>query len=168
DEAIEQTLFVAKEVQVYRVPPRPSSGGHKSGDWKVADRIFQGRLRVLSIGEKCELRLEEPGSGELYAMCPVPLGQRAVAVEPVADSSRYFVLRLVDATTKRHAFIGMGFTDRTEAFDFNVALSDHEKYIRRAKEVQAAAKDDAPSGASEASSLYKKQDLSLKEGETIK
>ncbi len=142
-------------------------------------------------------------SGELFAMCPVPLGQRAVAVEPVADSSRYFVLRLVDATTKRHAFIGMGFTDRTEAFDFNVALvrclpwlstclasscnkdwpctldlptsswsvlvqSDHEKYIRRAKEVQAAAKDDAPSGASEASSLYKKQDLSLKEGETIK
>ena len=67
DEAIEQTLFVAKEVQVYKIPPRPSSGGHKSGDWKVADRIFQGRLRVLSIGEKCELRLEEPGRlGLLY------------------------------------------------------------------------------------------------------
>ena len=25
------------------------------------DRIFQGRLRVVSIGELCELRLEEPG-----------------------------------------------------------------------------------------------------------
>ncbi|CAL8467880.1 g7418 [Coccomyxa elongata] len=168
DEAIEQTLFLAKEVQVYTIPPRPSSGGHKSGEWKVADRIFEGRLRVLSIGERCELRLEEPSSGELFAMCPVPLGQRAVAVEPVADSSRYFVLRLEDATTRRHAFIGMGFTDRTEAFDFNVALSDHEKYIRRAKEVQAAAKEDAPSTSAEAATLYKKQDLSLKEGETIK
>ncbi len=61
DEAIEQTLFLAKEVQVYTIPPRPSSGGHKSGEWKVADRIFEGRLRVLSIGERCELRLEDPG-----------------------------------------------------------------------------------------------------------
>ena len=36
-------------------------GGHKSGDWKVADRIFEGRLRVVSIGELCELRLDETG-----------------------------------------------------------------------------------------------------------
>lgn len=34
--------------------------------------------------------------------------------------------------------------------------------------MHAAAKEDAPSGSTEASSLYKKQDLSLKEGETIK
>lgn len=49
-----------------------------------------------------------------------------------------------------------------------VLQSDHEKYCRRAKEVQAAAKEDAPSTSTEAASLYKKQDLSLKEGETIK
>ena len=61
DGQIEQTLFVAKEVNVYKIPPRAGVKGHISGDWKVADKIFTGRLRVISIGDDCELRLEEPG-----------------------------------------------------------------------------------------------------------
>lgn len=63
-----------------------------------------------------------PCSGELFGTCPVGAGQRAVAVEPVSDSSRYFVLRLLDKSSGRHAFVGLGFNDRGEAFDFNVAL----------------------------------------------
>ena len=61
-------------------------------------------------------------SGEIFGVCPVAHGQRSVAVEPVSDSSRYFVLRLLDKATGRHAFVGLGFSDRSEAFDFNVAL----------------------------------------------
>ena len=34
-------------------------------------------------------------AGELFAMCPVD-AHPGVAVEPVSDSSRYFVLRLAD------------------------------------------------------------------------
>ncbi|KAM0008159.1 putative PH-like domain superfamily, NECAP, PHear domain-containing protein [Helianthus debilis subsp. tardiflorus] len=55
------------------------------------------------------------------------------AVESVLDSLRYFVLKIEDGTGK-HAFIGLWFTERNEAFDFNVALSDHEKYVKRESE----------------------------------
>jgi hypothetical protein len=47
--------------------------------------------------------------------------------------------------------------------------SDHEKYIQRAKDVQAVVSEDGPVVSStDAAALYKKQDLSLKEGETLK
>lgn len=48
-------------------------------------------------------------AGELFAECPVPVDKPLVtAVEPVVDSSRYFVLRIVDrdSASQRHAFIG--------------------------------------------------------------
>jgi hypothetical protein len=56
----------------------------------------------------------------------------------VTDSSRYFVLRIENQG--RHAFIGLGFAERNEAFDFNVALQDHKKYLRHKAESAAAAK----------------------------
>lgn len=172
---IEHTLFVCRQVNLYRVPPKATAGGHKSGEWKVVDKIFTGRLKLTAKGDSAEVRLEDSDSGDLFAMCPVPLGQRDIAVEPASDSSRNFVLRVVDPASKRHAFLGLGFSERHEAFDFNVALSDHEKHSQRAKEVTSAASS-AASGTSiapalaqsDAATLYKKQDLSLKEGQTIK
>lgn len=38
-EDIEQTLFITPTVSVYRIPPSTSLG-HRSGEWRVADKIF--------------------------------------------------------------------------------------------------------------------------------
>jgi hypothetical protein len=41
-------------------------------------------------------------------------------VEPVLDSSRYFVLR-VEGDGGKRAYIGMGFAERGDAFDFQAS-----------------------------------------------
>lgn len=56
---VEHTLFVCRQVNLYRVPPKATAGGHKSGEWKVADKIFTGRLKLTAKGEAAEVRLED-------------------------------------------------------------------------------------------------------------
>ncbi len=87
---------------------------------------WSGRLRIVSQGTKCIIKLEDKNSGELFAACPVE-EYPSLAVESVSDSARYFVIRIKD-DSGRTAFIGMGFVDRSDSFDFNVALQDHFKY----------------------------------------
>ncbi|XP_015891305.1 uncharacterized protein At1g03900 isoform X1 [Ziziphus jujuba] len=164
EEAFEHTLLVVREVSVYKIPPRTTSGGYKCGEWLQSDKIWSGRLRVVSCKDRCEIRLEDPNSGDLFAACFVHPGQRENAVETVLDSSRYFVLKIEDGTGK-HAFIGLGFSERNEAFDFNVALSDHEKYVRREHEKETTggeASDDTHID------IHPAVNHRLKEGETIR
>jgi len=162
EDVIEHTLLLVREVHVYQIPPRSSSSGYKCAEWLVKDRIWSGRLRIVSVGDICEIRLEDPNSSELFAACPVQAGKREASVENVMDSSRYFVLRIEDGSGK-HAFIGLGFNERNEAFDFNVAISDHEKHVLRARENNEEATEEE-AGAPQAPAL----DLRLKEGEKIR
>lgn len=63
---VEHTLFVCRQVNLYRVPPKATAGGHKSGEWKVADKIFTGRLKLTAKGEAAEVRLED---SDTYVTC---------------------------------------------------------------------------------------------------
>ena len=82
---------------------------------------------------KVRLKLEDKGNGELFAACPVD-AYPGPAVEAVTDSSRYFVIRIMDEGG-RSAFIGIGFSDRSDSFDLNVALQDHFKGVKKEDEI---------------------------------
>ncbi|EPS66781.1 hypothetical protein M569_07994, partial [Genlisea aurea] len=167
EETFEHTLLVVREVSVYKIPPRPNSGGYKCGEWLQSDKIWSGRLRVISCGARCEIRMEDPNSGELFAACFINPGQREAAVESVLDSSRYFVLRIEDGRGK-HAFIGLGFYERNEAFDFNVALSDHEKYVKREGDKEVGSNGTDGGGEQGHIDIHPAVNHKLKEGETIR
>ena len=50
------------------------------------------------------------------------------------DLPRYFVIKIVD-DNGRSAFIGIGFSDRSDSFDLNVALQDHFKGVTKEAEI---------------------------------
>jgi len=151
----ERVLLVKPDVFVYKIPPRTSNRGYRASDWKLDEPDWTGRLRVIAKGQECIIKLEDKSSGELFAQCPVDK-YPGVSVEAVSDSSRYFVIKIM-SETGRSAFIGIGFADRGDSFDLNVALQDHFKIIEKEKEAQQTSEDAGP-----------KLDLKFKEGETIK
>jgi len=94
---------------------------------------------VLEKGKSCEIRLEDgntgksresrlnilgkvqlkpdliwmiPDAGELFALTNYSPSNNSV--EPVLDSSRYFVLR-VEGDGGKKAYIGLGFEERSDA-----------------------------------------------------
>jgi len=153
---IESILFIAREVMVYQVPPRSSQAGYKAADWNVESFLWKGRLRVIEVGDKCDLRLEDLSTGELFAS--VKYVTPWTQVEPVLDSSRYFVLR-VEGDDGKRAYIGMGFQERGEAFDFQVAL---QSVAKRSNQSSSEPDSDQP-----AKPAGPPKDYSLKEGQTF-
>lgn len=157
DNSYESILCVKPEVHVYRIPPRASNRGYRAADWKLDEPAWSGRMKITAKGKMAYIKLEDKNTGELFAQAPVEQ-YPGVAVEAVTDSSRYFVIRIDDGNG-RHAFIGVGFADRGDSFDFNVALQDHFKWVKQEGELAKleASQINAP-----------KLDLSFKEGQTIK
>jgi hypothetical protein len=121
---MELCLLVIKQVcplnkvMVYQIPPRQTARGHLASTWDVEKYIWSGKLKVMSSG--CILLEDDQG---LFAKAIITDS----FLEPVMDSSRYFVLKITE--TDKHAFIGIGFPDRQSAFDLNVAVQDYHKCV---------------------------------------
>lgn len=155
-EDYESVLLVKSEVFVYRIPARTSNRGYRAADWSLGTPDWTGRMRLVNRKQECILKLEDKTSGELFAKCPIDK-YPGLAIEAVTDSSRYFVLRIQDEGG-RAAFIGLGFGDRSDSFDLNVALQDHFKYVKKEEEAEKEKEDGVKPAL----------DLGFKDGQTIK
>jgi len=110
----------------------------------------------------------------LFAMCVVDLeGNKKMEhfVDAVVDSSRYFVVKISDQKTGRHANIGVGFRERDDASNFRMALQEYERSLRRERTAEAMhhayEEGSASSEDGKRSPLPEVGDLTLKEGEKI-
>mmetsp|Transcript_52733 Transcript_52733/g.146412 ORF Transcript_52733/g.146412 Transcript_52733/m.146412 type:complete len:152 (+) Transcript_52733:364-819(+) len=66
--------------------------------------------------------------------CPIRLGDGKFLphfLEPVVDSSRYFVLRVQAQNSNKHAYVGIGFREREAAFSLKATLQVRGKSRRR-------------------------------------
>ncbi|KAL7537990.1 hypothetical protein ACHAXR_009425 [Thalassiosira sp. AJA248-18] len=162
DELIERVRLKIPNAHVFKLPPKPSSGGWRGADWR--DKVWQGTLKVVERGEETAVLLVDANEERnIFAVCPIRHnidGKNTSAVgngiDRCIDSSRYFVLRIQNAQG-RHMFIGLAFNERNDAFDFNTALEDS----RREKELERKA-------ALGISSVVKGVDYGMKEGEKIR
>lgn len=192
-DAIQRVLYLTPKVHVYAVPPLTSNKGYTASIWTVQPPIFTARLRVLETAiplpttsttaattaasratnpslnpnEKVTttILLEDPATGDLFAAAPYT---SPTAVSPCIDSSRFFALRVV-GEGGRKATLGIGYEERSDAFDFGVALQEAAKVLG----VEAGL-GGAPAGGVRGARAAQvqaqkevKRDYSLKEGQTI-
>ncbi|XP_068666328.1 uncharacterized protein At1g03900 [Aristolochia californica] len=158
-ESLELVLFQVSDCYVYLIPPRKSAASYRADEWNVNKWAWEGALKVISKGEECIIKLEDKTTGELYARAFLRNGEPH-PLESVIDSSRYFVLRIEENVggRLRHAFIGLGFRERSQAYDFQAALHDHMKYLNKKKTAE-----EMEQHYQQTSSV----DYSLKEGQTL-
>ena len=152
---LERTLLTCPEAFVYRVPPLRTSGGHRAEQWDLSDPLETCSLVVKRVDDRLHLSLwaERPRQGgpkgatepHLFAVAKIELDVGAPAggngrmerwVEPVADSSRYSVVRIADERTGREALIGLGFRERSDAMGFKMALQEYEQSLRRERDAE--------------------------------
>jgi hypothetical protein len=169
-DAIQRILFIAPSVHIYNIPPLTSTKGYVASSWTADNnkrQIFTARLRILETAiptfnneetVKTDILLEDPSNGQLFAAAPYTV---PAVVEQVLDSSRFFALR-VQGEDGRKAVLGFGFEERSEAFDFSVALQEVRKTLGIEDDGKAEGKR-----VEKKEKVVEKKDFSLKEGETI-
>jgi hypothetical protein len=131
DTAVEttRTLCRAETMYCFKVPPRGPQGysakllkEHPAGSYTL-EIVAKGREAVILLKQRAPPH-------KTFCMSPIVPGG-ADCYEKAFDSSRYFVLRIEDARTKKTASIGIGFNEREQALNFKVSVQDFLEGVKR-------------------------------------
>ncbi|KAK4544911.1 hypothetical protein LTR36_003816 [Oleoguttula mirabilis] len=170
DSAFQRVLFVTNNVHVYGIPPITSTKGFSAGSWTsptqpTAQQIFTARLRVLETtvdsNVKVDIVLEDSSTGDLFAAAPYT---SEAVVQQANDSSRFFAVR-VQGEGGMKATLGIGFEDRSPAFDFSIGLGEARKVL--GMEPNTGGQPGRGAHGSGITEEESKTDFSLKKGEQI-
>eukprot|EP00941_MAST-03F_sp_MAST-3F-sp1_P004142 g4142.t1 len=180
DEFVERVLWSTSECFVYRVPTRSSAlERYRADTWGLDKPLLTARLSVVEKGSLCTVKLwndENPDKPKLVCAAPIcieeegPKSKLDFFVEAVADSSRYFVLRIEDKKTSRTALIGIGFRARDSAFSFQQSIQESIRFAKRqskAMELQAALEKEVEEDGS-MKPFVPSNKFALKEGQNVK
>ncbi len=117
------------ECFIYKVPPLRSAAGHRAEDWDLAQPLVTGCLRIYENKNELKIILyslvnnnstnRSDDNIKLFGECVIPHNNNekfrsmsekvTVYCDGVVDSSRYYVLRLVNRSDNKTLMIGIGF-----------------------------------------------------------
>lgn len=129
-EIVEYVRCKLNDAYILKAPiSRPDSG------WKATElkeELWKGTIKVVDRDSHSVIVLVD-NAANIFAVWPI---EDDDTVERCTDSSRYFIVKTKDASIAGYKFIAIAFNERTDAFEFNVALqtSKREREDRMTRE----------------------------------
>lgn len=134
---LRQTLMTQDECFVYKVPPLATASGYRANEWNLAQPLQTCGFQVERRDNDLFLLFTMENHTKLFALSKIADGEHVQrSVEPVLDSSRYFVTKIMQQTDNRTALLGFGFRDRDVAIDLLGNLQQFQKSIQREMEAK--------------------------------
>lgn len=140
------------ECFVYKVPPLATASGYKANDWNLANPIETCGFQIERRNNSLYLLFTLHNHTKLFALSCIDASQPITrSVEPVTDSSRYFVCQIMQpgqqqaasaasgsggASKPKTALLGFGFRDRDVAVDLLGNLQQFTRSIEREREAK--------------------------------
>jgi adaptin ear-binding coat-associated protein 1/2 len=133
---LRQTLMTQDECFVYKVPPLATASGYRANEWNLAQPLQTCGFQVERRDNDLYLLFTLENHTKLFALSKIADGEHVQrSVEPVLDSSRYFVTKIT-TQHNRTAQLGFGFRDRDVAIDLLGNLQQFQKSIQRELEAK--------------------------------
>ena len=118
----ESLILCIEQCMLFRIALPNGEYKRNAGEWQQSDFLSSGKLLIFRDSTGFFIRIIDENENELCRVINLKTN-----VEPVNDSSRYYILHIIENKGSRNAIIGLGFTDRQSAFDFTASLQEIER-----------------------------------------